>query len=116
MALNPGRMVEVPERQPYVRWTTTYYDFEEMRNMDLSPHKKASRLYEAKTGVGCNGVHAKVPLDLTKGTRGTFVEFLEKVDQSGKWPQQACTTMFFLIPVNVTSERPIALMPTLIRW
>ena len=38
VALHPGRMVEVPERQPYVRWTTTYYDFEEMRNMDLSPH------------------------------------------------------------------------------
>ena len=33
-----------------------------------------------------------------------------------KWPQQACTTMFFLIPKNVTSEKPIALMPTLIRW
>ena len=78
--------------------------------------EKASRLYKAKTGVGCNGVHPKVPLDLTKGTRGTFVEFLEKVDQSGKWPQQACITMFFLIPVNVTSERPIALMSTLIRW
>ena len=36
------------------------------------------------------------------------MEFLEKVEQSGKWPQQACTTMF-LIPKNVTSERPIAL-------
>ena len=24
--------------------------------------------------------------------------------------------MFFVIPKNVTSERPIALMPTLIRW
>ena len=33
-----------------------------------------------------------------------------------KWPQQAFTTMFFVIPKNVTSERPIALMPTLIRW
>ena len=30
---------------------------------------------------------------------------------SGKWPQQACTTMFFLIPKNVKSERPIALLP-----
>ena len=38
------------------------------------------------------------------------------MEQSGKWPQQACTTMFFLIPKNVTSERPSALMPTLIRW
>ena len=31
----------------------------------------------------------------------------KKVEQSGKWPQQACTTMFFLIPKNVSSERPI---------
>ena len=41
---------------------------------------------------------------------------MEMVEQSGKWPQQACTTKFFLIPKNITSERPIALMPTLIRW
>ena len=39
------------------------------------------------------------------------MEFLEKLEQSGKWTQQVCTTMFFLIPKNVTSERPIALMP-----
>ena len=40
-----------------------------------------------------------------------IVDFLENVEQSGKWPQQqACTTMFFLIPKNVTSERPIALI------
>ena len=55
-------------------------------------------------------------MDLTKETRGEIVEFLEKVEQSGKFPQQACTTMFFVISKNVTSERPIALMPTLIRW
>ena len=78
--------------------------------------EKVSRLYKAKTGVGCDGFHPKVPLNLTTETRGETVEFLEKVEQSGKWPQQACTTMFFLIPKNVTSERPIALMPTLIRW
>ena len=41
------------------------------------------------------------------------MEFFEKVEQREKWPQQACTTMFFLIPKNVTSERPIALMQTL---
>ena len=78
--------------------------------------EKASRLYKAKTGVGCDGFHPKVPLDLTKETKGEIVVFLGKVEQSGKRPQQASTTMFFLIPKNVTSERPIALMPTLIRW
>ena len=55
-------------------------------------------------------------MGLTQETRGKLVVFLEKVEQSEKWPQQACTTMFFLIPENVTSGRPIALMPTLIRW
>ena len=60
--------------------------------------------------------HPKDPLDLTKETRKEVVESLEKVEQNGKWPQQACTTMYFLIPEKVTSERPIALMPTLIRW
>ena len=39
------------------------------------------------------------------------------MEQSGKLPQQACTNdVLVLIPKNVTSERPIALMPTLIRW
>ena len=47
-----------------------------------------------------------------KETGKEGVEFLEKVEQCGKWPQQACTSMFFLI----LSERPIALMPTMIRW
>ena len=45
---------------------------------------KVSRLYKAKTGVGCDGIHPKVPMDLTKETRGEIVEFLEKVEQSGK--------------------------------
>ena len=86
---------------------------EELRKGEEAPPRlkeggleKASRLYKAKTGVGCDGCHPKVPLHLTK----------EKVEQSGKWPQQACTTVFFLVPKSVTSERPIALMPTLIRW
>ena len=68
-------------------------------------------MYEGKTGEGCDGFHPKVPLDL-----GEIVEFSEKVEQSGEWPQQACTTTIFSIPKNVTSERPIALVPTMIRW
>ena len=44
--------------------------------------EKASRMYKAKTGVGCDGFHPKIPLDLTKETRGEIVE------HSGKWPQQ----------------------------
>ena len=53
---------------------------------------------------------------LDKRNEGEIVEFFEKAEQGGKWPQQACTTRFFLIPKSVTSERPLALMPTLICW
>ena len=34
VALHPGRMMEKPERQPYIHWTT-FYDFEETRNIEL---------------------------------------------------------------------------------
>ena len=75
--------------------------------------EEVSRLYKKrKTEGGCDGFH---PLDLTKETRGEIVDFLEKVEQSGKWPQQACTPMFFVIPKNVTSARPMRSC-TLIRW
>ena len=68
--------------------------------------ERASRLYKGKTEEGCDGFHPPIPI----------VKFLEKVEQSGKWPQQPCTTMFFLIPKNGTSARPIALVPTSILW
>ena len=54
--------------------------------------EKAARNYKAKTGVGCDG---KVSLE--KETRGEVVEFLEKVEQCGRWPQQVCTMMFLLV-------------------
>ena len=87
-----------------------------MPSLKESDLEKAARNYKAKTGVGCDGFHPKVPLDHTRETGGEVVEFFQKVEQCGRWPQQACTTMFFLTPKNVTSARPIALVPTMIRW
>ena len=46
--------------------------------------EKVSRLYKAKTGVGCDGLHPKVPLDLTKETRGEIVDFFGR-----KWSRVA---------------------------
>ena len=59
--------------------------------------QKVARNHKASTGVGCNGFRTEVPLELSNRTRGDVVEFLEKVGQCGRWPQEACTTMFFLI-------------------
>ena len=83
-----------------------------LKDSDL---EKTTRNYKAQTAVGCDGFHPKVPLDLTRETRGEVEEFLEKVEQCGKRPQQVCTTMFFLISKNATRERPIAPMSTMIR-
>ena len=90
------------------------WENEELRKAMPRPKEchleKVSRIFLATTGVGCDGFHPKVPLDLTKETMGEIVEFLEKVEQSGKWPQQrqsgkwpqqACTTRFLLIPKSI---------------
>ena len=53
---------------------------EALPRLKESDLERASRVYEAKTGVGCDGFHPQIPLDLTK-TRGEIVEFLEKVEE-----------------------------------
>ena len=75
-----------------------------------------SRSYKAKTGIGCDGFHPKHHLDLTKETMREVVEFLESVEQSWKMTATSRYHDFLLILKNVTSEGPITLMPTLIRW
>ena len=39
---------------------------EALPRLKESDLEKVSRLYKEKTGVGCDGFHPKVPLDLTK--------------------------------------------------
>ena len=68
--------------------------------------KRAASRYMASTGVGADGFHPKVPVDLSTETCGYIVVVLAKVEQCGYWPVQASTHLFFLIPKNVTSERP----------
>ena len=77
--------------------------------------EKAAKSCKAKTGAGCDGGHLKVPLDLRRETRGEVVGLLEKVEQCWRWPQQACTTMFFLIPKSVTIVPPVAFLLEMIR-
>ena len=89
---------------------------EDVPRLQETDFAKAARNYEANTGVRCDGFHPHVPLNFTRETKGEAVEFSKKVAQCGRWPQQACTTMFFLIPKNVPNERPIALVLTMIRW
>ena len=54
---------------------------EALRRLKECNFEEASRLFQAKTGVGCDGFHPKVSLDLTKKTRIEVVELLEKVER-----------------------------------
>ena len=96
------------------------WENEELKNLEeVLPRLKESDLekswlHKAKTGVGCDSFHPKVPLDLTEEARGGWW----KSWCGTKW-EMAATSLYddvFLNSANVTSERPIALMPTLIRW
>ena len=68
-------------------------------------------------GAGCDGIHPKVPLDFSVPWCKEVAGLIEKVHPCVLWPQQACTTRFsFLIPEHITSKRPIAFLPIMIRW
>ena len=117
------RKVENGQNNGHVAWKCKNQENKQWKNEELKKlvgtcqgSKKVILQKWQKTYKGCDGFHPDVPLDLAKETRKEVVEFLEKVEQSGKWPQQACTSMFFLIPKNVTSERPILFVVTMIRW
>ena len=51
------------------------------------PFGECIEALQSKDRLGCDGFHAKVPLDLTRETSEEVAEFLEKVEQTGKWPQ-----------------------------
>ena len=78
--------------------------------------EEVSKLYRAKTGVGCDGIHPAGSPGLDKRDERRVVEILG--EGGAEW-QMAATILLtdaLLDPKNVTSERPIALTPKLIRW
>ena len=72
-------------------------------------------IYKAATGVGCDGFQPKIPLDLSRETRGILMEFFGE----GVTVWEMATTSLHddvlpdLIPKKITSERPIALLPSI---
>ena len=71
--------------------------------------------HKATTGLGVDGFHAKLPLDLSDECHERIVMILHEVESAGQWPTNASTTMSFLIPNITTSERPPALLQPWLR-
>ena len=59
-----------------------------------------------------DGFHPKLPLTLTEEGCALIIDLPANVEQCGLRPERASTT----IPKHVTCERPMASLPTLIRW
>ena len=72
-------------------WLCEMKKKDEEKRMEVEHQKLASRLIKRDEG-GTGRLHK-----ITKPTA-----FLEKVEQCGRRPQQACTTMLFLIPKKDT--------------
>ena len=78
--------------------------------------KKGFEIVQDENRSGMRRLPPKSLLGLDRRNKRRNRGALREVGLKWKWPQEACTTMFFLIPKNATSEIPIALMPALIRW
>ena len=70
--------------------------------------QRAASSYKASTGVGSDGLHSTVSLDLGNETCWESGEFSVAVVQCGNYPVQAKMLLFFLIPKDVTIARRIA--------
>ena len=89
---------------------------EDMPRLKESDMAQAAKTCKAKTGVGCDGFHPKVPLFFDTRNKRRSGGVLGEGGTVWEMAEQAWTAMFFLIPMNVTCERPIALTLTMICW
>ena len=76
-----------------------------LRPQNVTALRKAAASYEATTGVGVNGSHPRVPLDVSDECCGRTLRLLHKVEMAGVRPSNASTTLFFLILKSATSKR-----------
>ena len=89
---------------------------EELPPLQLDAFEVAFRQFKVNTGVGCNLLHPKDPLPLGPGAKTVILRFLEAIERSRTWPDHSSVLNYWLIPKSNGKDRPLALLPTLIRW
>ena len=90
---------------------------EDMPSLLEKDLEKAVKNYNATTGVVCDGFSSQSSVgfdERNKMRSGGIVG--ESGNSVGDGRSKTWTTRFFSLPKNVTSERPIALVLTMIRW
>ena len=75
----------------------------------------ACRCFKAKTGIGTDCIHPRTLLLLPTAGLQAVVDILKAIERSGAWPEHQRHIMYFLILKANGKDRPIGLLPSLIR-
>ena len=71
--------------------------------------------FKAKTGIGVDAIHPSVWSRISVKGEQLYTDLLNDVERTLTWPAQIQTLIYFLVPKTPTGERPIGLMPSIVR-
>ena len=71
--------------------------------------------FKAKTGIGVDAIHPAMWSRISEKGKQLYTDLLNDVERTLTWPVQIQTLMYFLVPKTPTGERPIGLMPSIVR-
>ena len=71
--------------------------------------------FKAKTGIGVDAIHPSVWSRISVKGKQLYTNLLNDVERTLTWPAQIQTLIYFLVPKTPTGERPIGLMPSIVR-
>ena len=70
---------------------------------------------KAKTGSGVDAIHPAMWSRVSEKGKQLYTDLLNDVERTLTWPAQIQTLMYFLVPKTPIGERPIGLMPSIVR-
>ena len=71
--------------------------------------------FEAKMGISVGAIHPSMWSRISEKGKQLYTDLLDDVERTLTWPAQAQTLIYFLVPKTPTGDRPIGLMPSIVR-
>ena len=68
-----------------------------------------------KTGIGVDAIHPSIWSRISEKGKQLYTDLLNDVERTLTWPAQIQTLIYLLVPQTPTGERPIGLMPSIVR-
>ena len=71
--------------------------------------------FKPKTGIRVEEIHPSMWSRISEKGKQLHTDLLNDVERTLSWPAQIQTLIYFLVPKTPTGERPIGLMPSIVR-